>query len=72
METKKTLIDVKTGELSLKFNKEKMVFNMYEWTPNVEDLETCYQFEEKGSKVDKGENESGLTYVRASLAPDVP
>lgn len=38
--TGKALIDMETGELSLKFNKEKVVFNVYEWTPYVEDLET--------------------------------
>lgn len=31
--TRKEKIDVETGELVLKFNKEKMLFNAYEWTP---------------------------------------
>ena len=34
-------------------NKEMVVFNAYEWTPYVEDLETWYQLEEKGSEVHK-------------------
>lgn len=38
--TGKTLINVENGELSLKFNKEKVVFNVYEWTPYVDDMET--------------------------------
>ncbi|XP_050918938.1 uncharacterized protein LOC127136424 [Lathyrus oleraceus] len=46
-------IDVETGELILKFNKEKMVFNAYQSKPYVEDLDTCYQLEEKGSGVHK-------------------
>lgn len=72
MATGNALIDVETGELNLKFNKEKVVFKVYKWTPYVEDLETCYQFEEKSSKVNKGDNEGGLTGVRVPLAPDVP
>ncbi|XP_050908483.1 uncharacterized protein LOC127122138 [Lathyrus oleraceus] len=54
--TRKALIDVEIRELSLKFNKEKMVFNVYEWTPYVDDLDTCYQIEEKGGKFNKGKN----------------
>ncbi|XP_050878757.1 uncharacterized protein LOC127082565 [Lathyrus oleraceus] len=61
---RKALIDVKTSELVLKFNKEKVVFNLYEWTPYVDDLETCYQLEEKGSKFDKGIKTSELTCLR--------
>lgn len=38
--TGKEKIDVETDELTLKFNKEKMVFNPYQWTSYVEDLET--------------------------------
>lgn len=49
-----------------------MLFNVYEWTPYVADLETCYRFEEKGSNIDKGENEGGLINMRVSLAPDMP
>lgn len=49
----KAKIDMETGELILKFNKENMVFNTYQWTPYVEDLETCFQLEEKGSGVHK-------------------
>lgn len=44
---------------------------MYEWTPHVADLETCYRFEEKGNKVDKEESECELTNVRVTIAPDV-
>lgn len=43
--TGKEKIDVETGELILKFNKENVVFNVYEWTPYMEDLETCYRLE---------------------------
>lgn len=58
LETWKALIDVETGELVLKFNKERVVFKVYEWTSYVDDLETCYQLEEKGNKDDKGKKES--------------
>lgn len=51
MATRKVLIDVETIELSLKLNKEKVVFNGYEWTSYVDDMETCYQIEEKSSMV---------------------
>lgn len=44
----KVLIDLEIGELSLKFNNEKVVFNAYEWTSYADDLETCYQIEDKG------------------------
>lgn len=37
LETEKVLIDVEIGELRLKFNKEKVVSNVYEWTPYVDD-----------------------------------
>ena len=56
LEIEKALTGVEIRELSLKFNKEKVVFNVYEWTPYVDVLKTCYQIEEKGSKVDKGKN----------------
>ncbi|XP_050875054.1 uncharacterized protein LOC127078665 [Lathyrus oleraceus] len=69
--TGKALIDVETDELVLKFNKEKVVFNMYEWRLYMDDLKTCYQLEEKGSKDDKGNKESELTGVRVSLVPDM-
>lgn len=59
-------------ELSLKFNKEKVVFNVYEWTLYIDNLETCYRVEEKGSKVDKGKKKGKLSGVRVSLASDVP
>lgn len=49
----KVLIDVETDELNLKFNKEKVMFNVYEWTPYINDLDTSYQLEEKDRKVDK-------------------
>lgn len=42
--TGKAKLDVEIGELVLKF-KEKVVINAYEWTPYLEDLETCYQLE---------------------------
>lgn len=61
-----------TDGLILKFNKDKVVFNMYEWTPYMDDMETCYQMEEKGSKDDKGKKESELIGARVSLALDVP
>lgn len=69
--TKKALIDVETGELCLKFNKEKMVFNVYEWTPYIYDMEACYQMEEKSSKVDKGRKKGKLSGVWVTLALDV-
>lgn len=72
LETGKALIDREIRELSLKFNNEKLVFNLYEWTSYVDDLETCYQLEEKGSKVDKEENKGQLSGMRVSLVPDVP
>ncbi|XP_050914751.1 uncharacterized protein LOC127129643 [Lathyrus oleraceus] len=49
----KAKIDMETGEMTLKFNKGNVVFNAYKWTLYVEDLETCYQLEEKGSEVHK-------------------
>lgn len=36
--TGKAKIDVETGELILKFNKENVVFNAYQWTPYMEDI----------------------------------
>ncbi|XP_050908474.1 uncharacterized protein LOC127122127 [Lathyrus oleraceus] len=36
-----------------------------------DDLETCYQIEDKGIKDDKGRNKGQLSGVRVSLAPDV-
>lgn len=70
--TRKENIDVGTGELILKFNKEKMVFKVYGWTPYVENLDTFYHLEEKGRKLDKGKRISEVTDMRVSLAPDVP
>ncbi|XP_050918445.1 uncharacterized protein LOC127135858 [Lathyrus oleraceus] len=70
--TRKALIDVETGDLRFKFNKKKVVFNVYDWTPYVDDTETCYQMKEKGGKVDKGKKKGKLFGVRDSLAPDVP
>ena len=49
-----------------------MVFNDYEWTPYADDLEICYQMEDKGIKDDKGRKEGQVSDVRVSLAPDVP
>lgn len=51
--TGKVKIDVETGELILKFNKEKVVFHASQWKQYVEDIETCYQLEEKGREVHK-------------------
>lgn len=59
--TGKALIDVETNDLVLKFNKQKVMINVYEWTPYVDDLETCYQLEENASKVDKGIKKRELT-----------
>lgn len=64
--TGKALIDLEIRELSLKFNNEKMVCNAYEWTPYVDDIEICYQIE------DKGRNKGQLSGVRVSLSPDMP
>ncbi|XP_050890811.1 uncharacterized protein LOC127096259 [Lathyrus oleraceus] len=72
LETGKVKINVETGKLTLKFNNKKMVFKVYEWTPYVEHLKTCYHLEVKGSKVDKGMKTDELTDMRVSLAPDVP
>ncbi|XP_050909986.1 uncharacterized protein LOC127123850 [Lathyrus oleraceus] len=65
-------IDIKMGELILKFNKEKVVFKVYDWTPYMENLDTFYHLEEKGRKLNKGIRRSEVTGVRVSLAPDVP
>ncbi|XP_050889956.1 uncharacterized protein LOC127095289 [Lathyrus oleraceus] len=70
--TGKALIYLKIGGHSLKFNNEKMVFNAYEWTPYADDLETCYQIENKAIKDDKGRNKGQLSSVSVSLAPNVP
>lgn len=40
---------------------------MCNWTPYVEDLDTYYHMEEKGSKVDKVKETSELTSMRVSL-----
>lgn len=53
LETGKVKVDVETSELILKFNKENMVFNSYEWTPYMKDLEACYQLEENVVKCTK-------------------
>ncbi|XP_050919384.1 uncharacterized protein LOC127136918 [Lathyrus oleraceus] len=37
----KALIDVETGELVLKFNNEKVMCKVYEWTSYMDDLNTC-------------------------------
>lgn len=72
LETGERLIDVEIGKLILKFNKEKVVFNVYECTPYMDDLETCYQLEEKGSNVDKGMKASESTCVRVSFTSNMP
>lgn len=71
LEIGKAKINVETGELVLKF-KKKLVFKVYDWIAYVEELDICYQLEEKGSKGDKGKWRSELTGVRVSLAPNVP
>ncbi|XP_050896848.1 uncharacterized protein LOC127103645 [Lathyrus oleraceus] len=43
--TRKAKIDVKRGELILKFSKRKVVFKVYEWTPYADNLDTCYHLE---------------------------
>ena len=64
-------IDVETGELILKFKKETLVFNAYEWTPYMEDLETCYQLKEKGSELHQ-KNEKRSFHRREGIpSPDV-
>lgn len=70
--TGKAKIDVETSKLVLKFNKEKVVFKVCDWTPYMEDLDTCYHLEEKGIKVNKGKGTSKLASVRVYIAPDVP
>lgn len=67
----KVKIDVETDELILKFNKERVVFHAYQWTPYVEDIETCYKLKEKGSEVSKNMKRGVFTGMRVSLAPDV-
>lgn len=42
LETEKALIDMETAELRLKFNKEKVMVNVYEWISYVDDLDPCY------------------------------
>ncbi|XP_050889969.1 uncharacterized protein LOC127095302 [Lathyrus oleraceus] len=69
--TEKAKIDVETGELILKFNKKKVVFKVYNRTPYVENLDSYYHLEEKGTKVDKGQSRSETTDVRVSLVSDV-
>ncbi|XP_050877805.1 uncharacterized protein LOC127081603 [Lathyrus oleraceus] len=60
----KAKIDVETDELILKFNKEKVVFHAYQWTPYVEDIDTCYKLKEKGSEVSKNMKKGVFTGVR--------
>lgn len=67
MATGITKIDVETSELILKFNKEKVTFKVYDWTPYVYDLDTCYYIEKKGSKVDKGM--TIMTFYRCKGSP---
>ncbi|XP_050895202.1 uncharacterized protein LOC127101804 [Lathyrus oleraceus] len=62
--TGKEKIDMETSELILKFNKENMVFDAYQWTPYVDDIETCYQLKEKGSEVHKRRKKGVFTGVR--------
>lgn len=49
----KEKIDVETSELILKFNKNLFSRCMIDWTPCVENLDTCYHLEEKDSKINK-------------------
>ncbi|XP_050878579.1 uncharacterized protein LOC127082386 [Lathyrus oleraceus] len=69
--TGRAKIDVETTELILKFNKENMVFNAYQWKPYVEDIGTCYKLKEKGNKVHKRMRKRVFIGVRVSLALDV-
>lgn len=69
--TGKAKIDEKTRELILKFNKKKVIFKVYDWTPYVENLDT-YHIEEKDNKVDKGQIRGEVIGTRVSLVPDVP
>lgn len=72
LETRKAKIDVETSQLILKSNKRNMVFKVYDRTPYVDNLDTCYHLEEKGRKVDKRTMRREVTGVRISLAPNVP
>lgn len=49
----KEKIDVETSEFILKFNKKLFSRCMIDWAPCVENLDTWYHLEEKGSKVNK-------------------
>lgn len=69
--TGKANLDVEIGELILKFNKEKVVFKVYDWTLYMDNLDTCYHMGVKGSKVDKGKRRSEMTGMRVSFAPDM-
>lgn len=72
MATGKAKIDIEMGVLILKLNKRKVVFKAYEWTPYVDNLDTCYHLEEKGRKVIKGTMRRKMIGVRVSLAHGVP
>lgn len=50
---------------------QDILVHVYEWASYMEDLDTCYQVEEKGSKVHKGMTSCDFTDVRVSLVPDV-
>lgn len=66
----KVLIDVESGGLSLRFNSEKVIFNLFEWTQHIEDKDECYKIEE--TKMD-GELIRGKSIdVRVSLVPGKP
>lgn len=69
---RKAKIGVETGEFILNFNKKRIIFKVYDETPYVENLDTCYYLDEKGSKEDKGKIRGEVTGVRVSFAPDVP
>ncbi|XP_050889044.1 uncharacterized protein LOC127094228 [Lathyrus oleraceus] len=69
--TEKAKIDMDTNELILKFNKEKVVFHAYQWTPFMEDLETCYQLKEKDNEGHKRMKKVFFTGVRVPLTSDV-
>lgn len=64
----KELIDMESGELSLRSNNEKVVFNVLEWMQNIEEKDEFYKVEE--NKKD-GELIGGrIIDTRVSLGPE--
>lgn len=65
LETGKSFIDLESSDLSLKFNKEKVIFNAFKWTQHIKDKDECYKFDEAKMK---GELTRGkVNGVRISL-----